>query len=118
MFNIFKKKRETDSKQFPPIELPLSNIKEIDEAGILYINLEGDSESINYYDAYKGWCNSHSVKKTKTKYVCDRAKSNGWKIVFHTNPKITFYADESQEDLWISVLNSIQLQGYSSFDFD
>jgi len=69
-------------------------------------------------EAYKGWCKSKAIKKSKPKYICDRIKSNGWKIIFHTNPKIVFYADPSQEELWINVLNSMNLQGYPSFDFD
>ena len=118
MFSFFRKKLVSEIEQQPPLELPLSNIKKIDQAGILYVDNEGTSTNINYYEAYKSWCKSKSVKKSKPKYICDRTKSDGWKITFHTNPKITFHADPSQEELWISVLNSIHLQGYSSFDFD
>ena len=118
MFSFFRKKLVSEIEQQPPLELPLSNIQKIDQAGILYVDNEGTSTNINYYEAYKSWCKSKSVKKSKPKYICDRTKSDGWKITFHTNPKITFHADPSQEELWISVLNSIHLQGYSSFDFD
>ena len=118
MFSFFRKKLVSEIEQQPPLELPLSNIQKIDQTGILYIDKEGTSANISYYEAYKGWCKSKSVKKSKPKYICDRTKSNGWKIIFHTNPKITFHAAPSQEELWISVLNSIHLQGYSSFDFD
>ena len=118
MFSFFRKKLVSEIEQQPPLDLPLSNIQKIDQAGILYVDNEGTSTNINYYEAYKSWCKSKSVKKSKPKYICDRTKSNGWKITFHTNPKITFHADPSQEELWISVLNSIHLQGYSSFDFD
>ena len=118
MFAFFRKKPEAENIQLPPLELPLINIKKIDQAGLLYGDLEGVSANINYCEAYKSWCKSKSIKKSKPKYICDRTKSDGWKIVFHTNPKITFYADPSQEDLWISVLNSIYSQGYCFFDFD
>ena len=118
MFAFFRKKPEAENIQLPPLEPPLINIKKIDQAGILYVDNEGTSANISYYDAYKSWCKSKFIKKSKPKYICDRTKSDGWKIVFHTNPKITFYADPSQEDLWISVLNSIYSQGYCSFEFD
>ena len=118
MLAFFRKKPASEIEQQPPLELPLANIQKIDQAGILYVDNEGTFTNINYYKAYKSWCKSKSVKKSKPKYICDRTKSNGWKIIFHTNPKITFHAAPSQEELWISVLNSIHLQGYSSFDFD
>ena len=118
MFSFFRKKATHEIEQQLPLELPLANIQKIDQSGILYIDKEGTSANIGYYEAYKGWCKSKSVKKSKPKYICDRTKSDGWKITFHTNPKITFHADPSQEGLWISVINSIHLQGYSSFDFD
>jgi len=117
MFAFFRKKASSEIEQ-PPLELSLDNIQKIDQAGILYVDNEGTSANIHYFEAYKSWCKSKSVKKSKTKYICDRTKSDGWKIIFHTNPKITFYAVPSQEKLWISVLNSIHLQGYSSFDSD
>jgi len=117
MFAFFRKKLVSEIEQ-PSLELPLSNIQKIDQAGIEYVDHEGTSANINCYEAYKGWCKSKSVKKSKPKYICDRTKSNGWKIIFHTNPKITFYSDPSQEELRMNVLNSIRLQGYSSFDFD
>ena len=105
-------------EQLPPLELPLTNIQEINRAGILYIDNNGTSVNIDYLEAYKGWCKSKSVKKSKLKYICDRTKSDGWKIVFHINPKITFNADPIQEELWRFVLNNIHWQGYASFDFD
>jgi hypothetical protein len=119
MLVFFRKKVATENEQRPPLELPLANIQEIDQAGILYVDLEGISANINYYEAYKSWCKSKSIKKSKPKYICDRTKSDGWrKMIFHTNPKITFVADPSQEELWFNILNSICLQGYRSFDFD
>lgn len=118
MLAFFRKKLVTDLEQQQPLEIPLMNIQKIDQAGILYIDSEGTSANIGYFEAYKGWCKSKSIRKTKPKYICDRTKSDVWKIIFHTNPQITFYADASQEELWVNVLNSICLQGYSSFDFD
>ncbi len=117
MFAFFRKKPVNKIEQ-QPLEIPLANIQEIDQAGILYIDNDGTSANINYFEAYKGWCKSKSIKKSKPKYICDRTKAKGWKIIFHTNPQIIFHADASQEELWISILNSIYLQGYSSFDFD
>ena len=118
MFAFFRKNPASEIEQQPPLELPLTNIQEIDQAGILYVDNNETSSNINYFDAYKGWCKSKSTKKSKQKYICDRTKSDGWKIIFHTKPKITFHADPNQEELWVGVLNSIYLQGYSSFDLD
>ncbi len=118
MYVFFRKKPVTKIEQQQPLEIPLANIQKIDQAGILYIDNEGTSANINYFEAYKGWCKSKSIKKSKPKYICDRTKAEGWKIIFYINPHITFHADASQEELWISVLNNIHLQGYSSFDFN
>ena len=119
MFNCFKRKINVDPEQIPQIELPLENIREIDQAGILYIDIDGNSANILYHDAYKGWCKSKSIKKSEDKYICDRIKTEGRrKLIFYTNPNITFNADVNQEDLWFRVLNRIRLQGYYSFDCD
>lgn len=115
---FFKKKSTEIDAIIPPISIPLTNIQEVDEAGILYLDNEGNSANIHYYDAYKGWCKSKSIKKSKPKYICDRTKAEGWKLIFYTNPRITFYADPSQEEFWIEVLNEIASQGFPSFDWD
>ena len=117
-FLFFKKKSTEIDATIPPISIPLTNIQEVDEAGILYLDNEGNSANIHYYDAYKGWCKSKNIKKSKPKYICDRTKSDGWKLIFYTNPRITFYADPSQEEFWIEVLNEIASQGFPSFDWD
>lgn len=104
--------------QQSPITLPLTNIQKVDEAGIFYLDNKGNLANIDYFNAYNGWCKSKRIQKSKPKYICDRTKSEGWKLVFHTNPQITFYSDSSEEELWIEILNKITLQGYPSFDMD
>ena len=101
----------------PSITLPLKSICTIDASGILYKDCGGNCAVIAYLDAYKGWCKSKAVRRSKPKYVCDRAKSQK-KIFFYTEHKIAFFAEEGEEALWIDILNRIQLQGYSSFDID
>lgn len=119
MFSFLRRKStEENDVIFPPITIPLTNIQEVDEAGILYLDNEGNSANINYFDAYKGWCKSKSIKKSKPKYICDQTKAEGWKLIFYTNPQITFYSDTIREELWIEVLNKITLQGFSSFYCD
>ena len=118
MFSFLRRKSTVNDVIFPPITIPLTNIQEVDEAGILYLDNEGNSTNIHYYDAYKGWCKSKSIKKSKPKYICDRTKAEGWKLIFYTNPQITFYSDPSEEELWIEILNKITLQGFPSFDRD
>jgi len=112
MFKIFKKRK---IQQFPSLEIPLTNIKKIDEAGILYDDNEGISSNIHYFDAYKGWCKSKNIKISKPKYICDRT---GWKLIFYTNPEITFYADSSKEELLIEIINKITFQGFRAFNCD
>ena len=116
MFSFFRRKRTNYNVELSPIKLPLTNIQGVDEAGILYLDNEGNSADINFFDAYKGWCKSKNIKKSKPKYICDRTKSEEWKIIFYTNPQIVFYTDASEETLWIEILNKITLQGYPSFD--
>jgi len=118
MFSLLRRKSTENDVIFPPITIPLNNIQEVDEAGILYLDNEGNSASIHYFDAYKGWCKSKSIKKSKPKYICDRTKAEGWKLIFYTNPQITFYSDPSEEKLWIEILNKITLQGFPSFDWN
>ena len=119
MFSFLRRKStEENDVIFPPITIPLTNIQEVDEAGILYLDNEGNSANINYFDAYKGWCKSKSIKKSKPKYICDQTKAEGWKLIFYTNPQITFYSDTIGEELWIEVLNKITLQGFQSFYCD
>ena len=72
----------------------------------------------NDYGYYFLWCKSKSIKSSKPKYICDRTKAEGWKLIFYTNPQITFYSDPSEEELWIEILNKITLQGFPSFDWD
>jgi len=115
---LFKRKKTKHNVKSPSIALPLTNIQEVGDAGILYIDAEGKPANINYFDAYKCWCKSKNVKKSKPKYICDRTKSDGWKLIFYTNPQITFYADPSEEELWIEILNKITQHGYPSFDWD
>ena len=118
MFSFLRRKSTVNDVIFPPITIPLTNIQEVDEAGILYLDNEGNSANIQYVDAYKGWCKSKSIKSSKPKYICDRTKAEGWKLIFYTNPQITFYSDPSEEELGIEILNKITLQGFSSFDWD
>lgn len=118
MFGFLKRWRDAAAVQLLPIELPLENIQTIDRFGIEYIDNNRNSAKINYCDAYKGWCENKGIKKSNPAYICDRTKAEGWKMIFHTNLKIIFIADEGRKDLWIDVLNRIRLQGYHSFDFD
>ena len=53
MFSFFRKKLVSEIEQQPPLELPLSNIQKIDQAGILYVDNEGTSTNINYYETSK-----------------------------------------------------------------
>lgn len=118
MFSFLKRKSVEHTVELSPIKIPLTNIQEVDEAGIRYLDNEGNSTNIYYFDAYKSWYKTKSIKKSKTKYICDRTKSEGWKLIFYTNPQITFYADPSKEELWIEVISKITSQGYQTFDFD
>lgn len=118
MFSFINQKSIDHTAELPPIELPLTNIQEIDEAGILYLDNEGNSANIHYVDAYKGWCKSKNIKKSKPEYICDRTKYDGWKLIFYTNPQISFYTDPSKEELWNDIINKISLQGYRIFDWD
>ena len=106
------------SDKLPPRRLPLTNIEEIDESGILYVDNEESPVHIQYSDAYKGWCKSKNIKKSDTKYICDRTKNEERRLVFHINPQIIFYTDISNEELWFDTIHKINLQGYAAFDFD
>ena len=114
MFSFFKNTAHV--VELPAQTIPLTDIQEIDEAGILFLDVEGNSTNISYYEAYKGWCKSKNLKKSKPKYICDRIKGDVWKLVFYTNPQITFFTDPSNEELWIDILNQMTLQGFPSFD--
>ncbi len=116
MFSFLRRKNKVNDVIFPTIMIPLTNIQEVDKAGILYLDNEGNSANIHYFDAYKSWCKSKNIKRSKPKYICDRIKTEGWKLIFYTNPKITFYSDPSEEELWIEILDKITLQGFPSFD--
>ncbi len=118
MFNFFNKSNVQPFEELSPLEIPLTSIKEVDQAGILYEDSEGTSANIHYFDAYKGWCRSKYIKRSRPKYICDRTKSEGWKLIFYTNPQIIFYADPSEEELWIEIINKITLQGYRTFECD
>ena len=80
MFSFLRRKSTVSDVIFPPITIPLTNIQEVDEAGIFYLDNEGNSANIHYVDAYKGWCKSKSIKRSKPKYICDRTKAEGWKL--------------------------------------
>jgi len=118
MFSFLRRKSTVNDVIFPPTAIPLTNIQKVDAAGILYLDNEGNSANIHYFDAYKSWCKSKSIKKSKPKYICDRTKAEGWKLIFYTNPQITFYSDPSEEELWTNILNKITSQGFPSFDWD
>ena len=118
MFSLFRRKNKENDVILPPITISLTNIQEVNEAGILYLDHKGNSANIHYFDAHKGWCKNKNITKSKLKYICDRTKVEGWKIIFYTNPQITFYSNPSEEELWIEILNKIRLQGFSSFDWD
>ena len=113
----FFKKQKTQGVSLPPVTLPLKSVYEIDAVGVHYKEGDGKCTAIAFSDAYKGWCKSKAVRRAKPKYVCDRAKSQK-RIVFYTEQETVFLADEGEEDLWVDLLNRIQLQGYSSFDID
>ena len=118
MVSFFRRTAKESIVNFRPMKIPLTNIQKVDEAGILYIDEDGNSTNMNYYDAYKSWCKSKCVKKSKPKYICDRTKSDGWQLIFYISPKIVFYADQNQEELWIEIINKIRLQGFAAFDWD
>jgi len=118
MFSLFNRKTTLSSEKMPPPEIPLMNMKEIDQEGILYIDGQGIPTIIYYSDAYKGWCKSKNVRQIKPRYICDRTKYDGWKLIFYTDPQITFRANPSQEELWIDIIRKITLQGYVTFDCD
>jgi len=115
---FFKRKSTEHNCNLPSATLPLTNIQEVDAAGIFYIDNDGNSVNILYFDAYRSWCKSKGIKKSKPKYICDQTKSEEWNLIFYTNPRITFYANPSEKELWIEILNKITLQGYPSFDLD
>ena len=54
MFSFLRRKSTVNDVIFPPITIPLTNIQEVDEAGIFYLDNEGYSANIHYVDAYKG----------------------------------------------------------------
>lgn len=101
-----------------PIIVPLSNIVEIDEAGILYIDNNGNSENIAYYDACKGWRKHMCSKSSKPAYVCNREKTDTWHLTFYTDPIIVFYTDSNDQEQWTNTINRIYKQRYSTFDMN
>ena len=113
----FFKKQKAQGVSLPPVTLPLKSVYEIDAVGVHYKDGKGGCAVIAFSDAYKGWCKSKAVRRAKPKYVCDRAKSQR-KIFFYPEQETVFLAEESEESLWIDILNRIQLQGYSSFDLE
>lgn len=118
MFKLLKRKSKADLQELPPIHLGVSAITTVDEAGVLYLNSCGEHENLGWYDAYKGWCKSKGVKRSKPRYVCDRTRAEGGQIIFYTNPKIIFTAADGEEQLWAEILNKITSLGFASFDWD
>jgi len=87
---FFRKNSSKDSKALPPMSLPLDKIQKVDEAGILFLDNEGNPYSIDYTDAYTGWNKKKCIRKSKAKYICDRTKSEEWTLTFYTNPQSHF----------------------------
>ena len=87
--------------------VPLTNIQCINESGIHYLDNEGNPAMIRYSDAWKGWLKNKDTGTPKPKYICDRTKSEGWKLIFYTHSIIEFYSNPSEEDLWIEICSRI-----------
>ena len=122
MFGFLKRRKDPELVSLKPQILPLSAIIGIDDAGILYRDEQGTTWNISYFEAYKGWCKSKNVKRSKPKYICDRRRSDGT-FIFYTDPQvkypqIIFRADKGQEALWYEIKNRIFQCGFASFDWD
>jgi len=120
MFSLFKRKELLTLSKLPPVKIPLTNIKEINQEGIRYIDNEGALANIKYGNAYKGWCRSKGIRKSTPKYICDRTrtKTNERQLIFYTNPHVIFYVECINEKRWIDNLNKIVLYGYATFDME
>ncbi len=118
MFSLFRKMKDNSIIELVPQEVALINIKSIDKEEILYNDNNGQLMKINFKEAYKGWCKNKNSKKSRVKYVCDRTKSDGWKMIFYTKPKVTFLASAEDETLWRETINQIKHCGYATFDWD
>lgn len=102
----------------PEITVPLGNIRNISAKGVTYQTESGEGAFIPFRDAIRGWCKSKNTRRGKVRYVCDMTKMDGFKLIFHTAPKVTFTADNSQAEKWFDVISHIRLFGYAVFDWD
>ncbi len=116
MFVLFKKR--SLSWKHPPQKLPLTNIKEINRKRVLYTDSEGHEAVILCKDAHKRWRRHKKIRISAAKYVCDRTRTDDWKLIFYTDPQITFYIDPVDEQRWIDILNRLTQCGCPAFDWD
>ncbi len=102
------------------IEISLDCIKKVDAAGILYLDDKGDLVNISYHEAYKTWCKSKNIKRSKPKYICDRTYTydRQRKMIFYICPQIVFLANPAQEEMWFDIIRKISEQGFRTFDID
>ena len=52
MFSLFRRKNKENDVILPPITISLTNIQEVNKAGILYLDHKGNSANIHYFDAH------------------------------------------------------------------
>lgn len=103
----------SEEKSAQKIEVPLTNIQQIDEAGILFIDSDGCSMNIPYYESYKSWCREAAIRKSKSKYICDIKESDeGNKIIFYYNPQIIFHVNSDEKELLICFEEQIINNGF------
>ena len=115
---VFKKHIVPSVQEMPILEYPLSSICKIDSVGIHYFDALGNQSIIEYHKAHKAWCRHKNIRNSKPKYICDRTRAAGVKLIFHTQPPIAFHTTLEQETLWTEIINTISRYHYFTFDID
>ncbi len=115
---LFKKHIAPFVQEMPSLKYPLSAICKIDSDGIHYIDDIGNQSIIEYRKAHKAWRRHKNTRNSKPKYICDRTRADGMKLIFHTKPPIAFYTAPEQKTLWTEIINAISRYHYFTFDID
>lgn len=101
------------------VTIPINSIVNITQNEITCLDSQGHLIKIDISDAYKQWCKTHHIKKSKQKFVCDRTNIDGQRMmIFYTNPRILIVSKKEQENLWFEAINKMSSYGYFSFDKD
>ena len=120
MFRFFRKRKNISCDEVALTAISLDHIKRIDAAGILYLDDKGNSANISYHEAYKTWCKSKKIKRSKPKYICDRTSTydRQRKMIFYTCPQLVFIANPAQEEMWFDIIRKIREKGFETFDIN